>query len=131
APTPRLDALRSMGYTVGKRVSERRREDTGSPTAKVRRQGGEAMFGVGPSELIIILVLALIIFGPGKLPEVGKAVGRSIREFKAASSAVEDNLKQVTAPTPPPAPAQAQTTQEATVAQASTAGAASETTSNS
>jgi len=89
------------------------------------------MFGVGPSELIIILVLALIIFGPGKLPEVGKAVGRSIREFKAASSAVEDNLKQVTAPTPPPAPAQAQTTQEATVAQASTAGAASETTSNS
>lgn len=89
------------------------------------------MFGVGPSELIIILVLALIIFGPGKLPEVGKAVGRSIREFKAASNAVEDNLKQVTAPTPPPAPAQAQTTQEATVAQASTAGAASETTSNS
>jgi len=90
------------------------------------------MFGVGPSELIIILILALIIFGPGKLPEVGKAIGRSIREFKAASSAVEDNLKQVTAPTPPPAPAQAQaqTAQEATVAQASTAGAASETGSN-
>ena len=41
------------------------------------------MFGnIGATELIIILVLALIIFGPGKLPEVGKAIGRSIREFR-------------------------------------------------
>lgn len=55
------------------------------------------MFGnIGAAELIIILVLALIIFGPGKLPEVGKAIGRSIREFKAASSAVDDNIKEVT-----------------------------------
>lgn len=46
------------------------------------------MFGLGATELIIILVLALAIFGPGKLPEVGRAVGRSIRELKKASSAV-------------------------------------------
>lgn len=51
------------------------------------------MFGpIGATELIVILVLALIIFGPGKLPDVGKAIGRSIREFKRASSSVEDEV---------------------------------------
>lgn len=49
------------------------------------------MFGIGASELIIILVLALIIFGPGKLPEVGRAIGRSIREFKKATSSALDD----------------------------------------
>lgn len=40
------------------------------------------MFGLGVPELIIILVVALIIFGPGKLPEIGGALGRGIRDFK-------------------------------------------------
>ncbi|MBI3038046.1 twin-arginine translocase TatA/TatE family subunit, partial [bacterium] len=40
--------------------------------------------GIGFSELIIILVVVLILFGPGKLPDVGKALGRGIREFKRA-----------------------------------------------
>jgi len=48
------------------------------------------MFGIGATELIIILVLALIIFGPGKLPEVGKAIGRGIREFKKATNSALD-----------------------------------------
>ena len=39
-----------------------------------------------PMHLIIILVIALIIFGPGKLPELGKGLGKSIREFKKAMS---------------------------------------------
>lgn len=51
------------------------------------------MFGLGMTELIIILVLALIIFGPGKLPEVGKAVGKAIREFKQAGRALTDDEK--------------------------------------
>ena len=42
------------------------------------------MFGLGLPELLVILVMGLIIFGPGKLPGVGKALGQSIREFKAA-----------------------------------------------
>jgi len=45
----------------------------------------------GATELIIILVLALIIFGPGKLPDVGRAIGKSLREFKRASSGIEDD----------------------------------------
>ena len=49
------------------------------------------MFGpIGTTELIIILVLALIIFGPGKLPDVGRAIGKSIREFKRATSADDE-----------------------------------------
>jgi len=40
------------------------------------------MFGLGTQELIIILVLVLIIFGAGKLPQVGKSLGQGIRNFK-------------------------------------------------
>ncbi|MDY4474135.1 twin-arginine translocase TatA/TatE family subunit, partial [Mitsuokella sp.] len=43
------------------------------------------MFGLGVPELVIILIIGLVIFGPGKLPDVGKALGKSIREFKSAS----------------------------------------------
>jgi sec-independent protein translocase protein TatA len=44
-----------------------------------------------PIHLIIILVIALVIFGPGKLPELGKGLGKSIREFKKALSDDEKN----------------------------------------
>lgn len=46
---------------------------------------------IGGAELLVILVLALIIFGPGKLPDVGRALGRTIREFKKASSGIIDD----------------------------------------
>jgi len=42
------------------------------------------VFGLGVPELIVILVVALLIFGPGKLPEIGSALGRSIRDFRKA-----------------------------------------------
>jgi sec-independent protein translocase protein TatA len=44
------------------------------------------MFGLGIPELALILVIALIIFGPGKLSSLGKALGHSVREFKAETS---------------------------------------------
>jgi len=44
----------------------------------------------GPLELVIILVIALLILGPGKLPDVGSALGKSIREFRKASSDVQE-----------------------------------------
>lgn len=53
-------------------------------------------------ELLIVLVLALVFVGPGKLPEVGGAIGRGIREFRKASSDLERTL---TGEPEPPAPA--------------------------
>jgi len=43
---------------------------------------------IGAPELILVVALALIIFGPGKLPEVGKAIGKTIKEFKRSSKEV-------------------------------------------
>lgn len=43
------------------------------------------MFGIGLPELIVILIILLLIFGAGKLPEIGNALGRAIKEFKKAS----------------------------------------------
>ena len=56
----------------------------------------------GPLELVIILVIALLILGPGKLPDVGSALGKSIREFRKASSDLGDSVKVDTSPLPPP-----------------------------
>lgn len=53
------------------------------------------MFGLGLSELIVILVIALIVFGPGKLPQVGKALGSSIREFKKASREITAEIEDI------------------------------------
>jgi sec-independent protein translocase protein TatA len=51
------------------------------------------MFGsIGMPELIIILVIALIIFGPRKLPELGRSLGRSLSEFKRASNELKHTL---------------------------------------
>ncbi len=58
------------------------------------RQEVKKMFGLGAPELILILILALIIFGPGKLPEVGRALGKGIREFKNATNSVTEEIKE-------------------------------------
>ena len=47
------------------------------------------MFGIGIPELVIILVIVLIIFGAGKLPEIGAGMGKAIRNFKSATSDAE------------------------------------------
>jgi len=49
------------------------------------------MFGIGMPELIIILVIILIIFGAGKLPEIGSGIGRGIKNFKKATSGELDD----------------------------------------
>jgi len=48
------------------------------------------MFGLGITELMVILVIALVIFGPSKLPQIGSGLGRGIRDFKKGVTGGED-----------------------------------------
>jgi len=55
---------------------------------------------IGPTELILVLVIALIVLGPKKLPDVGRSVGTGMREFKDAISA-DSGSPSLTLPSPP------------------------------
>jgi sec-independent protein translocase protein TatA len=62
-------------------------------------------FGLQPTHLIIIAVVALIIFGPSRLPEIGRSIGRTLKEFQAATkeatqSFTDEVVKPVEAPKP-------------------------------
>ncbi len=80
-------------------------------------------FNIGPGELILFLVIALVVLGPGKLPDVAQSLGRSVREFRKAATDITDAGKldapatptsamsastpavaPLTPPPPPPAP---------------------------
>ena len=51
------------------------------------------MFGrIGPMELVLVLTIALIIFGPSKLPEIGKSIGKAITEFKSQASSIAKDV---------------------------------------
>ncbi|OHE86871.1 MAG: preprotein translocase subunit TatA [Verrucomicrobia bacterium RIFCSPLOWO2_12_FULL_64_8] len=52
-------------------------------------------FNLGPTELIIILLIVLLLFGAKRLPELAKGLGKSINEFKKASSEAEQEVKSV------------------------------------
>jgi sec-independent protein translocase protein TatA len=59
---------------------------------EVLRSGGGAMFGIGMPELIIILIIILIIFGAGKLPEIGSGIGKGIKNFKKATNEAKEEI---------------------------------------
>ncbi len=53
------------------------------------------MFGsIGPAELILIFVIALLVFGPKKLPEIGRSVGKALREFKKTSEEIKGRIEE-------------------------------------
>jgi len=92
---------------------------------------------IGPLELIIILAIALLIVGPGRLPEMGNAIGRTIREFRKASTDITDAAS-VDAETKTPsaaqpntlaAPAQPNTTTQSDAPTTGPAGASTDGTS--
>src|SRR5260221_4010832 len=67
---------------------------------------------LSPLHLILILIIALLILGPGTLPDVGASLGKSIREFRKASSDIQESVtvKVDTSPLPPAAPSAAMPT---------------------
>lgn len=54
----------------------------------------------GPTSLVIIIIIALIIFGPKKLPQFGKAIGDTLREFKSATKHIDDEEESDSLETP-------------------------------
>jgi len=64
------------------------------------------MFGIGMPELLVILVVALLVLGPKRLPEVARSLGRGMAEFRRASSELRESL---TLPPDPPAKPASQT----------------------
>ena len=63
------------------------------------------MFGLQPIEIIFTLVLALLLFGPKKLPEIARGLGNAIREFRESTSQVTEEFRKATEAQPEPAPA--------------------------
>ena len=51
------------------------------------------MFGLGVPELVLILIIGLVVFGPGRLPDIGKALGKSIKEFKSANNEPQQDAR--------------------------------------
>jgi sec-independent protein translocase protein TatA len=59
-----------------------------------KKGGAKIMFGLGHTELLVILVLVLIIFGAGKLPQVGGALGKGLRNFKKGINDADDEIEE-------------------------------------
>jgi len=51
------------------------------------------MLNIGPQELLIVLIIALVVVGPQRLPELGRTIGRALREFRKIQDDVKDTLK--------------------------------------
>ncbi len=68
------------------------------------------MFNLGMPELILILVIVLVVFGPSKLPDIGRAVGKSIRGFKDETNGMKEDIQKATTLDAPPAKDQGKTT---------------------
>jgi TatA/E family protein of Tat protein translocase len=68
----------------------------GKKSYDINTKGGFYMFNIGLPEMLVILAIALIVFGPNKLPELAKAFGRAMREFKKATEEVKESFREET-----------------------------------
>ncbi len=73
--------------------------------------------GLGPGEIFVILLLALIVFGPGKLPEIGSGIGKAIREFRKASDSITQEFARELSLDAPPQESRPTTPPTATIAE--------------
>ena len=64
------------------------------------------MFGLGVWEILVILVIALLVFGPAKLPELARSLGRGLAEFRRASTEIRSSIMSATDPNAAPPPTQ-------------------------
>ena len=70
------------------------------------------MFGIHWGYIVLLLVVVLIIFGPGRLPELGGAVGKAMREFRKATSEITNEMTSNSPAKPEPTPAEKTPTSE-------------------
>ena len=66
-----------------------------NPTLSAKQFNGEKMGNLGPTEIIIIVLGILVLFGAKKIPEFAKGLGKGMKEFKKAINDVNDEVKQV------------------------------------
>src|SRR5690348_6131213 len=88
APGERHSAVRRRLDGAGSGTGARRA--AGRRIGREVRAGGGLMFGIGGLELIAVLAIALLVFGPKRLPEVGRTLGKAARDFKGGLSEIED-----------------------------------------
>ncbi|HKX49990.1 MAG TPA: twin-arginine translocase TatA/TatE family subunit [Candidatus Binatia bacterium] len=87
------------------------------------------MFGIGMPELLLILALALIVLGPKKLPELARALGKGMAEFRRATDELKDEFRQLENE-PPESPAQATQKDDSLLTKQADASAASPAAAN-
>jgi sec-independent protein translocase protein TatA len=61
------------------------------PIAAAARYHGTMLGNIGPLEIVVVLIIALVVFGPKRLPELGRSLGKGIREFRGSVSGEHDD----------------------------------------